>query len=116
MTTELNGIKEKQNVTPINLITKTAYVQPINTISLAPLLQHISNHISTTRQIYALSKPCMCGGSFLFVEASNAFTNYPTQKKIHYKELAEKTLRRKKTQAQTLQLQKRLCRQDGLQQ
>jgi hypothetical protein len=39
--------------------------------------------------IYTLYSKTMYDGNFQFLQASDAFTNYPTQKNIQYKELAD---------------------------
>ena len=94
--------------------------------SLPKLMQHMSNptdnkshHLPYTSvaavsktyfeymTIYKLYSKTMYGGNFKFLQASNAFTDYPTQKNIQHKELADSNndeISRKK--AQTLQRQK----------
>jgi len=61
--------------------------------------------------IYKLYSKTMYGGNFKFLQASNAFTDYPTQKNIQHKELADSNndeISRKKSP--DLAAAKKLCR------
>jgi len=62
--------------------------------------------------IYKLYSKTMYGGNFKFLQASNAFTDYPTQKNIQHKELADSNNDEisRKSASPDLAASKNLCR------